>query len=49
MRAYRDATADPHGYLLIDLSPSTPERERIKARVFPGEDHLVYIPGSVNI
>lgn len=43
--AYHDATARPHGYLLLDLKQSTPENCRYRSNIFPGDKHqFVYIP-----
>jgi hypothetical protein len=32
--AYEDATTQPHGYLLVDLSPQTPEELRLRSQLF---------------
>lgn len=43
--AYHDATARPHGYLLLDLKQSTPENCRFRTDIFPMDrHHHVYIP-----
>lgn len=43
--AYHDATAVPHGYLLLDLKQSTPENCRFRTGVFPSdENQYVYVP-----
>jgi len=42
--AYDKATAVPYGYLLVDLSPRTPEKYRLRTRILPGEDTIVYLP-----
>ena len=36
MRSYEDATSRPHGYLMLDLEPTTDD-QRLKTNVFPGE------------
>jgi hypothetical protein len=41
--AFRDATANPHGYLLIDLKQSTPEHLRLRTNILPGEALAVYV------
>ena len=41
--AFRDATAIPYGYLLIDLKPDTPDKYRVRTNVFPDEANYVYI------
>ena len=32
--AYEDATGRPHGYLLVDLSPQTPDELRLRSQLF---------------
>jgi len=39
--AYKDATKQAYGYLIIDLKPDTPEFLRLKTRIMPEEvEHL---------
>jgi hypothetical protein len=35
VEAFKDATAKPYGYLLIDLKPETDEKCRVRANIFP--------------
>jgi len=42
--SYRDATAKPFSYLLIDLKPDTEDRLRLRSNIFPGEIPYVYLP-----
>ena len=42
--AYENATGRPYGYLVIDNSPHSDSKYRLRTRVFPPEDPLVYIP-----
>lgn len=43
--ALRDArSADSYGYLLFDLHADTPEDIRIRTRIFPHEETIVYKP-----
>ena len=42
--AFKDATSTPHSYLLLDLRPETGEHYRVRASIFPGEQHVVYKP-----
>jgi hypothetical protein len=42
MEAYRDATATPFSYLLIDMHPETEEELRLKTSIFPDELTIVY-------
>ena len=37
MRSYEDATNRPHGYLMLDLKPTTGDQQRLKTNVLPGE------------
>ena len=42
---YIDATRAKYGYLLIDMSPHAENVEyRLRTRIMPGEDTVVYIP-----
>ena len=43
VEAYSDATSKAHGYLLLDLKPTTKEQYRIRTRILPGEVDLIYI------
>ena len=46
VEAYNDATANPHGYLLLDLKPSTDGKFRVRSKILPGEVDVVYIEKS---
>ncbi len=37
MAAYEKATSRPHGYLMLDLKPTTDDQQRLKTNVLPGE------------
>ena len=37
MRSYDDATSRPHGYLMLDLKPTTDDQQRLKTNVLPGD------------
>ena len=37
MRSYEDATRRPHGYLMLDLKPTTDDQQRLKTNILPGE------------
>lgn len=39
--AYEDATSQPYGYLLIDLTQTTPENLRLRTNIFP-DDKCMY-------
>lgn len=44
LEAYEDATAEPFGYLLIDMHPTTKQQMRLKTHIYPGELCVVYMP-----
>lgn len=44
MESYKDATLPAYGYLVLDFSPSGEEAYRVRTKVFPGEDTIVYQP-----
>jgi len=46
--AYRDSTQVSHGYLLFDFKQSTPEEYRIRTKIFPGEENIIYVPKNSN-
>ena len=39
---YLDATEDPFGYLLIDLSPGNKVSYMLRSRIFPAEHTIIY-------
>ena len=43
LEAYRDCMSTT-GYLLLDLQPHTDTKYRMRTRIFPGEDPIVFIP-----
>ena len=42
--AYKQATSRPHGYLLLDLTQSTPDNRRVLSDVLPHEEGYFYLP-----
>jgi hypothetical protein len=44
MSAYGKATADKYGYLLIDLSPHSDSRYKLRTGILPGQSTIVYQP-----
>lgn len=42
LEAYKDATSSPFGYLVLDFSPSAEEEYRVRTRIFPDEDTVIY-------
>lgn len=46
--AYKKAVLDrDFGYLLIDLTPTTLEKYRLRTQIFPGERTIIYSPKNV--
>jgi hypothetical protein len=41
--AFKDSTSIPFGYLLIDLKQRTPENQRIRTHILPGQNLAVYV------
>ncbi len=44
MQSYNDATEKPFSYLLVDLTQTMNEQLRLRAKIFPSETLLVYLP-----
>ena len=42
IKAYEDAVGSKKGYLIVDTSPPGDDWYRLRSRVFPGQDPLVY-------
>ena len=42
-QAFALATRKPHGYLVVDLKQTTPERMRLRSHIFPGDQQEVYV------
>jgi hypothetical protein len=42
LEAYTAATAQPHGYLVIDMKQETPDILRLRSHIFPGEKQITY-------
>lgn len=42
--SYNHATSVSHGYLVIDNSPNSDPKYRLRTRIFPNEDPIVYTP-----
>jgi len=42
--AYLNATKQPHGYLLLDLSQVTDDSLRLRTNIFATEQTIVYSP-----
>ena len=40
MKSYEEATSRPHGYLMLDLKPTTDDKQRLKSNVLPGENNV---------
>lgn len=48
MEAYHDATKESYSYLLFDFSQSQSEHLRVRSRIFPGEQMVIYIPKKLD-
>ena len=46
MDAYKDATQKPHSYIVLDLTPSTDDKYRIRANITESPQ-FVYIPNKL--
>jgi len=46
MSAFQEATEGPHGYLLLDLHPLTPENLRVRTKIFQNEVLEIYTPAK---
>jgi hypothetical protein len=44
VEAFKMATEQPYGYLLIDLRAETLEKYRLRSNIFAGETQYVYLP-----
>lgn len=43
--AYKDATNEAHGYLMVDLKQNTNDMCRLKTKLFPFDEHCIaYVP-----
>ena len=47
VEAYKDATKIKYGYLVIDLTTNGDDTFRMRRKIFPSEDHWVYVPQSL--
>jgi len=43
MDAFEDATSVAYGYLVVDLTQTTPDNLRLRTQIFPSEQLLVYL------
>lgn len=44
VEAFEDATSEAHGYLLLDMKPTTPEQIRLRTKILPNTPTIVYMP-----
>ena len=44
MDAFKEATRNNHGYLLLDLHPQTPDPLRVRSRLFKNAKIEIYAP-----
>ncbi|OOZ21247.1 hypothetical protein BOW31_12855, partial [Solemya velum gill symbiont] len=45
--AYEDCMREPYAYLVVDMSPSTDDKRRLRTRIFPNQDPVIYVPKSL--
>ena len=46
IEAYEDVMKTPYNYLVLDISPHTDDRFRLRTAIFPGEETVIYKPKS---
>lgn len=48
---FEDATAEPYGYLLMDLTQTTPDHLRYRTKIFPDDkpSNIVYVPKNTQL
>lgn len=44
LQSYEDATRNPHGYLLVDLTANCPDAFRLRSGLMPDEWPVIYLP-----
>ena len=44
VQAYTDAMKIPYNYLVVDMSPNSNPKYRMRTHIFPNEDVFVYVP-----
>lgn len=44
LESFEDATRDRYGYLILDLTPSCPERYRVRSGLLPDQWPVIYLP-----
>ena len=44
VEAYQDCMMEPYGYLIIDLTVHTEYAHRLRTKIFPQENTIVYVP-----
>jgi len=44
--AFRSATKNDHGYLLLDMHPLTPDPLRVRSKIFKNEDMEIFMPAG---
>ena len=44
LESLEDATKDSYGYLILDLTPSCPERYRVRSGILPDHWPIIYLP-----
>ena len=42
--AYKQATIDPYGYILIDLHAASNPVLKLRTNIFPGDERIIFTP-----
>ena len=42
--AYNDATSDKYGYIVVDMRQDTEDKYRVRTKIFPNEQCIIYSP-----
>ena len=43
LECFQDATEEPFGYLVVDCDPKSPNEIKLRTKIFPGEETIVYL------
>lgn len=48
---FQDATSEPYGYLVMDLTQTTPDHLRNRTKIFPDDNpsNVIYVPKNYNL
>lgn len=43
-KVLKEVSKQPHGFILLDQHPKTPNDLRVKSHIFPGQENYIYLP-----